>query len=73
MPTACLMGLLIDVRFCFRLIFVGRLVRVGGGRGIRTEKFVHRLEVVIDEHIVQVAVGEWIVRVCICLPLLLSA
>ena len=74
MPTACRVGLLIDVGFCcFGLILIGGLVRVGGGWGIWTEKFVHRLEVVIDEHVIQVAVGEWIVRVCICLPLFLSA
>lgn len=73
MTTACRVGLLIDVRFCFGLIFVGMLVGVGGGWRIWTEKFVHRLEVVIDENIVQVAVGEWIVRVCICLPLFLTA
>jgi len=59
------------LRFCFVLVFVGGLVGVGGGWRVRTEKFVNRLEVVIDEHIVQVAVGEWVVRVSSCLPLFL--
>jgi hypothetical protein len=64
--------LLIDLLTRFYLILVGRLVRVGGGWGIGTEKFVHCFQIVIDEHIVQVAVGKWVVRVSISLPLFLS-
>ena len=65
--------LLIYLLFWFvdLIIFVGGLVRVGGGWGIRTEKFVHCFQVVIDEHIVQVAVGKGVVRVSISLPLFL--
>ena len=60
------------LRFCFGLVvMVGGLVRVSGRWRVRTEKFVHRLEVVIYEHIVKVAVGEWVVRVGSCLSLFL--
>lgn len=70
MTTACRVGLLLRSRFGL-VVIVGGLVGVGGGWRVRTEKFVDCLEVVIDEHIVQVAVGEWVVRVCSCLPLFL--